>query len=275
MTTLMDRISGIPINARGSRGRRSGNQNAQALPVAAGGVTNQNSAALQPLRQAADQMEKSLFPMISRLDSSLQTYLRGTLVGIERSATPANDAEIPLLTIECFDAAGFDLASGLAAEPTLNDKFFAPNGATLNPFDFFDENGNFRLVDLSTVYADFKGGKLKSESLSTEYFQKAAPGRFVITPTTSPGISWAFDIQQFNSGILGNDYVASFKLVNRGDPKGAGFSVIAWEGPEGRFETDGLQATLNFPGSGSYNVKVYGVTSTYQSDFVITWPVGF
>jgi len=275
MTTLMDRISSLPKTGAGTRGRRKGSANSQTAPTGDGGLTNQNSDPFQSLREEADQMEQNLVPWINLLDSPAQTYLRNTVTEIGRSSTPANDAEIPILTIECFDTAGVDLASGLAAEPTVKDEFSTPNGAKLNPYDYFDQRGNFRLVDLSTKYDDFNGGQLRSETLTYDYFQKVAPGKFVMTPTKSPRNFWALAIQQSNSGKLGDEYVSTFKLVNTGKPRDAGFAVIAWEGPQGRIETAEPEVTLSFPKSGKYDVKVYGVTTAYQSDFVISTTAGF
>ena len=275
MTTLMDRISGLAHTGRGLRGRPNSSASSQASPKAEDGLTNQNSADFQTLREEADQMSNDLIPWINQLAPAAQTFLRNTVTEIGRSLTPANDAEIPLLTIELFDSVGVDLASGLAAEPNPQDAFSTPNGAKLNPWDYFDQRGNFRLVDLSTKYGDFKGGKLGSESLTYDYFQKLAPGKFLMTPTKSPGYFWVFAIEQSNSGKLADEYVATFKLVNSGRPKDASFAVIAWEGPEGRIETDEQQITLSFPKSGKYEVKAYGVTTTYQSDFVFTETASF
>jgi serine/threonine protein kinase len=275
MTTLMDRISGLPHTGRGLRGRRNSSASSQASPKGEDGLTNQNSADFQTLREESDQMSNDLIPWMNQLAPGSQTFLRNAVTEIGRSSTPANDAEIPLLTIELFDSVGVDFASGLAAEPTPQDEFSTPNGAKLNPYDYFDERGNFRLVDLQTTYSDFKGCKLKSESLTYDYFQKVAPGKFIMTPTKSPGYFWVFAIEQSNSGKLADEYVATFKLVNSGRPKDASFAVIAWEGPEGRIETDEQQITLSFPKSGKYEVKAYGVTTTYQSDFVVTETASF
>jgi serine/threonine protein kinase len=271
--TLMNRISAIPSQGRGTRGRRGPRPGVDGQSGPASGSTNLD-ANFQPLLDEATQLENQLNQLENQLDSTTRAFLQSELPMINRSPTPSNAAETSILTIETFDASGVTLSEGVADEPAPNDRLFIAKGAALNPSDFFDRRGIFLLVDLRAAYGDTNGGNLRSESLNFDYFQKIADSQFVITPVPSAGIQWEFGIQQSNSGSVGDEYVATFKLVNYGNPKN-GFDVIAWEGPEGQVETDATQVTLPFPKRGRYKIKVFGLTTDYQSEFAIPYSVSF
>ena len=286
--TLMDRNTNVP--APGRR-RRGGPGRGVVAPVSpdlqvanlqqsttgpdSSALANQYTAAFAALRTEVGNLERKLLPYIRELDSTINTYVRNEDSELGRSATPEADAEIEILRIEAYDAAGVGLVVGLAAQPTQNAQLFSTTGTPLNQRDYFNARGDFNLVNLKAAYSDYKGGNLRMETLGYNYYEKVSTGRFTVDSAKSAAIQWQFAIQQFDRQPSGSGYLSTFKLVNSGDPKDAEFAVTAWEGPDGRIETADREITLNFPKSGSYKIKVFGTTEKFKHDFVITDSVSF
>jgi hypothetical protein len=156
-------------------------------------------------------------------------------------------------------------------------KITSSTGEVIDEREWLDDQGHIKHQIIRAKYTDFKGGQIDSEKLLDSNAQKGADGSVTINPTEVAGskIEWSFTIKETSRNPAGEGFNVTFQLVNDGTPADAKFDVTGWEGPDGKKDTTDNQFTVTFPKRGKYEVKAYGQTGKYHSNFTITQPVSF